>query len=155
MDLPTMTGRTVDGHCRSLPADLDGAPAVVILAFDRAQQRDVDAWIDELERDTRGAPHLRIVEVPLVDRMTAARRRLLASWMAAGIDDPVARDRTVTVHTDVEAVLRHLGVPDRSRVCVLVVDGDGAVRCRVRGGCAPPRRAAVVTALAELGQVPA
>ena len=61
--------------------------------------------------------------------------------MKAAIPDPLTRRRTVTVYGDVARVTDGLGLPNRSRIAVVLVDREGGVSWMARGpleGDPPP-----------------
>jgi ribosomal protein L30/L7E len=120
---------SLSGDHRRLPADLT-APTVVILAFHRWQQAEVDAWIEELQEG--GCPHP-IVEVPTIGTRYRLARSFIDGGMRAGIQDVAIRQRTLTVYTDVRRVLKALGLRSTDHVVVALVDPSGSVRALVQG----------------------
>jgi hypothetical protein len=121
---PDLEATSLDGRRWRLPADLERL-SVVILAFERHQQREVDDWIAELE--ALGCPHP-IFEVPTIGRRYRWARSFIDGGMRAGIPDAVVRARTLTVYTDVSRVLGALGLRAIEHVVVTLVEPTGEVR---------------------------
>ena len=134
---PDLDATSLDGRRVRLPVELEG-PTVVILAFQRWQQAEVDAWIEELE--ALGCPHP-ILEVPTIGRGYRWARSFIDGGMRAGIADPVVRARTLTVYTDVGRVLEALGLSTADHVVVALVEATGEVR-ELYQGTYEPRAAA-------------
>jgi hypothetical protein len=141
MRFPQLEGRDLEGLAVSLPEGLPGHPRVAVLAFRRGQQRDVDSWLPWLAR--RGVAFF---EIPTIGRSWAPGRRFIDGGMKAAIPDPATRRRTITVYTDVGAVLRALDLPGTDAVALLALDSLGEVAGRVLGPFDEPRAA-------ELGAV--
>ena len=126
---PAIEATSLDGRRWRLPADLDD-PTVLILAFERWQQWEVDDWIRELE--ALECPHP-IFEVPTIGRRYRWMRSFIDGGMRAGIHDPVVRARTLTAYTDVGRVLRGLGLTATDHVVAVLVGANGSVRERYQG----------------------
>jgi hypothetical protein len=130
---PTLDTTSLDGRRARLPDDLD-RPTIVILAFQRWQQSEVDAWMEELE--ALGCPYP-IFEVPAIRRRYRWARSFIDGGMRAGIPDPRVRARTLTVYTDVGPMLAALGVSSTDHVVVTLVEPSGTLRALHRGPYAP------------------
>src|SRR5512139_1815515 len=115
---PELEVTSLDGRRLRLPADLDG-PTILILAFERHQQAEVDDWIEELQ--AAGCPYP-IVEVPTIGTRYRLFRPFIDGGMRAGIPDPVVRARTLTVYTDVGRVLAGLGLRSTRHVVVALAE---------------------------------
>ncbi len=129
LPFPILDAVSLDGCHVRLPDTLD-VRTVVILAFHRHQQAEVDGWIEELQ--ARGCPHP-ILEVPTIGRGYRWMRSFIDGGMRAGIPDPNVRARTLTVYTDVSRVLAALGLRSTDHVVVTLVDPDGTVRAWHQG----------------------
>lgn len=147
-----------------LPKDFAARRNLVILAFRQWQQAQVDGWI-EWAADEVGLPaalpgsapgdapwagnlvDAAIYEIPLLGRRWSVGRNFIDGGMAAAIRDPVILARTVTVYTDVSAVMGALGIDSTDDVCALVVDDDAGVLARVSGACIRDRQRPIRAAL--------
>ncbi|MHB1837379.1 MAG: hypothetical protein ACYCXW_20735, partial [Solirubrobacteraceae bacterium] len=69
--------------------------------------------------------------------------------MTRGIPDPVARARTITVYTDVQEVVRNLGLAGTETIAVLVVERSGRVLACELGGFEQEKAERLAMALAQ------
>jgi hypothetical protein len=71
--------------------------------------------------------------------------------MRAGIPDPKARDRTVTLYLDKQDFRKTLDMPDEDRIYVLLVSKDGEVLWRARGDYSADKEGSLRAAIVETG----
>jgi hypothetical protein len=135
---PDLEATSLDGRRWHLPRDLE-RPSIVILAFERHQQREVDDWIVGLE--ALGCPHP-ILEVPTIGRRYRWARSFIDGGMRAGIPDAIVRARTLTTYTDVSRVLTALGLRSTEHVVVTLVEATGEVTALHQGTYDPTAAAA-------------
>ena len=113
---------------------------MVILAFRRRQQHDVDAWVAALGA---GVP---VVEVPVLGRRWRRVRGWIEGGMATGTP-AAARARVWCAYAPVSGVLGAVGQRGTGQVAVLVAERGGHVRVVARGAPAPAAVGAVRAAL--------
>lgn len=131
--LPIVAGRDINGNDFVVPTDFAGDLNLVLMAFAREHQDDVNTWLPhvrELEASSQG---FRVYEVPTLWEMSWFQRKRLDFWMSAGIRDPLARATTITLYTDLQAIQSALEIPDFDSIHVLLVDRDGLVVWRSEG----------------------
>ena len=127
-EFPCLLARDLEGHDAWLPDAFAGARNVVIVAFQRKQQKEVDTWVPWLEQRAGADPGFRFYELPTIGRIWAPVRNVIDGGMAAAVREPVARQRTLTVYGDVRRLTGPLGIVDRSTVTLLAVDGGSTVQ---------------------------
>ena len=130
---PEVAGRDIDGNDFVVPTDFAGDLNLVLMAFTREHQYDVNTWLPhvrELESSRQG---FRVYEVPTLWEMNWLQRKQLDFWMSTGIQDPLARATTITLYTDLQALQPALALPDFDTIQVLLVDRDGLVVWRSEG----------------------
>ena len=134
---PSVTGINLEGREIALPDGFEGERNLVLVAFEREHQTLVDTWLDyagTLElRDER----VRVYEVPTIYEVGALYRSFINSGMRAGIPDPQARARTITVYLDRERFVGALDLPDMSTIYPMLIDETGAILWRGRGPLDP------------------
>ena len=131
--LPMVAGRDIDGNDFVVPTDFAGELNLVLMAFTREHQNDVNTWLPhtrELEAAWQG---FRVYEVPTLWEMNWFQRRQLDFWMSTGIQDPLARATTITLYTDLQAMQSALALPDLDTIQILLVDRNGVVVWRSAG----------------------
>jgi hypothetical protein len=122
---PEVAGQALSRQRVRLPGDLAGAPAVLLVAYERRTQGDIDRWSDFLEREV---PELAAFEVPTIPSLVW---RPLAGWIDAGMRGGVPRElwsRVVTLYEDGAQVRAFLGDRRGGRAHVTLLDAGGVVR---------------------------
>lgn len=142
---PEVTGIDLEGREVRLPSGLAGSPRIVVVAFERRQQADVDTWIRAVEPLLAARPDARFYEVPVIGSSSAPFRLWVNNGMRAGIPDEAARRRTITVYTDRDGFLAALGAR-RESITTLLVDAGGRIAWRADGPADPEK-------VASLGRV--
>jgi hypothetical protein len=130
---PLMAGHDIDGHDFVVPTDFAGELNLVLMAFTREHQNDVNTWLPharELETARQG---FRVYEVPTLWEMNWLQRKQLDFWMSTGIQDPLARATTITLYTDLQAMQSALAISGFDTIQVLLVDREGLVIWRSEG----------------------
>ena len=144
---PTLEAETLAGRRVTLPADLPGARTLVLMAYERNQQRDLDTWVDGLQLRRGTVPW---VEVPVIGKQNEFVRGVIDAGMRRGIPDEGDRDRTITLAMDratLRQALRLAG--DVDAVDVMVVDRSGRVVVSARGRYAAEKAGPLLDALAR------
>ena len=130
---PRVEGRNLEGDRFLLPNDFGGEINVVLVAFKREQQHDVDTWMPLLKRIAEANTGLRVYELPTLGRRYRLMRSFIDGGMRAGIPDRSVRAATVTLYIDKSPFRRALGLQDEDRIYVLLVDREGQVHWRTDG----------------------
>jgi hypothetical protein len=122
---PEACGTTLAGKRLCLPDDVAGAPAVLLVAYQRVTQEDIDAWMAFLHRE---APHLAVYEVPTIP---APAYRLWSGWIDAGMRKGVPQElwsNVLTLYAEGAPVRDFLGNADKYSADVVLLDAGGVVR---------------------------
>jgi hypothetical protein len=141
---PSITAADLNGREIALPAGLPAERTLLLVAYQREQQYDVDDWIAALDLRAGAIPWL---ELPVI-RDRGWLFRTYVDWgMRTGITAEAARARVVTLYTDPEAFRSGLGLGDASTIHALVVDRTGRVLARADGRFDAARWAPLAAAL--------
>lgn len=117
----------------SLPADFGGDHNLVLIAFQRDQQKDVDTWLSEMRRFEELSTTFRYYELPVIQRPNALMRWIIDSGMRSGIPDRKARERTITLYIDKKPFLESLLITDQKKIHAVLLDRSGNVLWRADG----------------------
>jgi hypothetical protein len=145
--LPEVAGQALSRRRVRLPGAFAGAPAVLLVAYERRTQDDIDRWTAFLERE---APELAAYEVPTIPSLVW---RPLAGWIDAGMRGGVPRElwsRVVTLYEDGAKVRAFLGDRRGGRAHVALLDADGLVRWFGAEGFSEGAGRGLLRALADL-----
>ena len=126
---PSVSGENLHGEKVTFPDDLKGQPALVLVAFKREQQAEVDTWLAQIGAFEAAIPGIRIVETPTI----SSTRWGWFAWfidggMRSGIPDDAARARTITLYTDVAKFREALGMETDGQIYAVLLDADARVR---------------------------
>ena len=129
--MPSIAAENLNERAVTLPADLPAEKTLVLMAFEREQQNDVNTWIEALGLANDKLPWL---EVPVVGPGGGIWRAIVNGGMRTGIRDEAARERVVTLFTDRLALLRTMGLPGEGKVILaLVMNRNGEVLAQAQG----------------------
>jgi hypothetical protein len=129
--LPAVTGTNLAGAKVTLPDDLRGKPSVLLVAYRRGTQADVDRWISFVSQTM---PGLTFLEVPTIANPVW---RPLAGWIDGGMKRGVSQERwhqVVTLYEDAPILKDFLGDRGGHATHVVLLDDSGRVRWFYAGG---------------------
>jgi hypothetical protein len=126
-----MQVKNLSDEIRTLPADFPGERTLLLIAFQREQQDNLDDWSARLNLRNPGAPAW--LELPVIDDPGALLRWFVDVGMKNGITDPFVRSRVFSIYTPREEFIRHLGLPGTEQVHLVVASRSGNIHCRVSG----------------------
>ena len=130
---PNVEGSNLNGQKFRLPQDLEGRVNIVLVAFQREQQADIDTWLTALDSLLKDHSDLNYYELPTISRMNPVIRWFITRGMRGGIDDPGARHRTITLFIDKKPFREALNIPHEDTIYILLVDPQGHVLWRTEG----------------------
>ena len=124
---PPVTGDNLEGKTFELPADLEGEVNLLLIAFQRDQQGDVDTWTAVGEQLESRVPGFRFYELPVIGKGYHFMRGVIEGGMRSGIADPATRARTIILFTDKPALKEAAGIESEGTIHALLVDREGTV----------------------------
>ena len=149
---PTVSGFNLERKELEFPRDFGGELNLLFVPFLQRQQLTVNTWLPFAQELEQIVPGLVYYELPTIDEMSALSRTFINEGMRAGIPDPKARQRTVTLYIDTESFRRSLDIPGKDQVHILLVDRAGNILWRTTGDFDLDKGQALVEAIkAEVG----
>src|SRR5512146_1184526 len=130
---PRVQGANLERRSLTLPDDFAGERNLVLIAFKREQQFEIDTWIPAARQLAREYPDFRYYELPTISRNVPLARWWLDGAMRAGIPDRAAREATITLYLDKTAFRQALQLPREETIYALLVDRAGQVYWRAEG----------------------
>ncbi len=134
---PTVRGSSLSGRGYTLPQDIEGEVALLMIAFQQVHQFDVNTWLPVARDLSQQYKALAYYELPTIDRLNPAARLFIDGGMRSGIPDPVARATTITLYLDKPAFRQALEIPDEESIVVMLIDREGEVLWRMSGPASP------------------
>jgi hypothetical protein len=146
---PAVAGTGLDGQEWSLPDDLEGAPALLLVGYVQEAQFDGDRWLLGL---MQADVQVRVLEVPTIDGM-------LPGMFAGAIDNGMRRGipeedwaTVVTVYGDAGDIVALTGNENPNNMRVILLDAKGDVVWFHDRGYSAGTLMELKEALAKLGQ---
>lgn len=130
---PTVSGFNLERQELEFPRDFAGELNVVFVPFLQQQQEIVNTWIPFVQEAEATHPDVVYYELPTIDEMPSLARLWVNEGMRAGIPDPTARERTVTVYVDTARFMEATAIPGKGDVHTLLVDQQGEILWRTTG----------------------
>ncbi len=128
---PSVAGVALSGERVRIPEDLMGAPALLLCAYRRGTQSDIDKWAAFCGREL---PRLAVFELPIIPALIW---RPLQGWIDGGMRGGVPRAQwssVVTLYEDGAKARAFIGDGGGDRAQVVLLDGAGMVAFHDAGG---------------------
>jgi len=94
-------------------------------------------------------PGFRYYELPTLQELNPLSRVFINEGMRAGIPDPTARERTITLYIDKLGFRQALDLPHEEDIYVLLVNRQGQILWRVAGELTPEKTESLVSAIED------
>jgi hypothetical protein len=133
MHFPRISSQNLARERFDLPGDFEGDLNLCLIAFQRWHQPLINSWIPLAGKLEETHPEFRYYEFPVIRRLNVLYRGFIDQGMRAGIPDPVARHKTITLYTDKEAFKRALEIDDEEEIHLRLVDRQGVVHWQAVG----------------------
>jgi hypothetical protein len=143
--LPNIKATDLNKKAVNWPSGLPSDRTVLIIAFTRGQQSQVDGWVSGLKLKSPGGPAW--FEVPLINNPGSIARYFIDNGMRSGIPGTEARSHVVTVYGKKAELMKQMGLVGEKAVHVLVVDRKGNILESVSGAYSDAGAAAVNKAI--------
>jgi len=144
---PRVDGSNLEGKRFALPGDFEAEYNVVLVAFRREQQADVDSWLPFLREQKLAERGIRVYELPTLNRSYRLIRGFIDGGMARGIPEKATREATITLYIDKSPFKKALAIASEDRIVTLIVARDGRVLWRGDGRFTPTIAAELAGAL--------
>lgn len=136
---PEVLGTNLEGKETMLPQELKGTKNLVVIAFKRLQQDEINTWMSATESFYDEYSGFEFYELPVIKAMNFFMRFNINNGMRFGIDDEKQRQRTITLYINKESFKEALGIPSEDFIHVLLLDEEGEIQWRTRGPASPDK----------------
>jgi hypothetical protein len=129
--MPPVKAETLAEREVTLPQDLPGEKTLILMAFEQAQQKNVNTWVAGMNLADNPIPW---IETPVIDPKNRLFRAFIQGGMRRGIPEQKDRERTITLFTDRAALMVAMGLPEQfNTIYAVVVDRAGNVLLNLEG----------------------
>jgi hypothetical protein len=148
--LPRLEATALDGSRLVLPDSVGTRIALVGFAYRRDSQEELNSWLVPFRSEYMPADGFLACEVPMMGpRIPGVLRGVINGGMRRAI--PRESWRWVApFYGNIDEYSKRLGVSDRSRVQMLLLDGSGVIRWHAAGPADSTGLAGLMRAVAEL-----
>jgi hypothetical protein len=140
---PLVEGANLEDRRFRLPEDFEGGRNIVLIAFEREQQAEVDTWLPLARSLESEIPGVRSYELPTIRELPGVLRGWITGGMARGIPDAQARASTITLFLDKDEFRRALQIRSEKTITVVVTDREGRICWQTTGTWTPEKEAAL------------
>jgi hypothetical protein len=130
---PVIEAETLRGRRLRLPDQLKGERNLLLVAYEREQQADIDTWLAVLDTFSVQPPAFAYYELPSLGSSYKWMRAVIDGGMKQGIPDRAQRDRTITLYLDVDWFRKQIGTAAEPGIAALLVDREGLIVARWYG----------------------
>ena len=145
---PKIEAQNLNKEPITLPDDLRGNPALVLVAFKQRQQSNINTWLGMIPTIEEGIPGVRVIETPTISSLKWGwMSGFIDGGMRSGIPDQAARERTITLYINVGAFRKALGLGTTDLIYAVLLDAEGEVIAIEEGEYEPSKLQRLVEAL--------
>jgi hypothetical protein len=144
---PEVSGKNLKRKKLTFPTDFPAEHTVVLMAFYRHQQLDIDTWLPFVSQMESDYEDLAYVELPVIYRMGPLGQWMLNEGMRAGIPNQKARERTITLYLNKSNFLGQMGIDSQDQIQILLVDRQGKIYFQETGRFSAEKGEALVEIL--------
>lgn len=140
---PTVEGELLSSKKISLPDHCKGKVSLLIVAFKRGTQSQIDTWTKPIMKEFSMYDEFRFIEIPMISNFY--------SWMSNYIDNGMRRSTVSNMHKNVMTYYgplrdyyKYFGVEDKTLCYVFLLDQHGKIHF-IEKGNAEPRKISLLT----------
>ncbi|MBN2465461.1 hypothetical protein JXD38_07545 [candidate division WOR-3 bacterium] len=148
--LPRLEAGALDGSRLVLPDSAEGSVTLVGIGYRRESQDDLSSWLFPFRSQFESAGGFRAYEIPMMGpRIPGLLRGVINRAMRNAIAEPNRR-WVAPFYGNIDEYSKRLGVTDRSRVQMFLLDGSGIIRWHAAGPADSTLLAGLIRTAAEL-----
>ncbi len=128
---PAVNARTLEGTKTTVPDDAAGRVTLVVVAFLRENQSQLDSWLNPFYEKFGNRENIMFYEVPMISGGYRFMKPIIDGGMRAGLPK-FKHKHVVTMYGDVQSYLQSLGLDARNGYAFLL-DRAGIIRWQGQG----------------------
>jgi hypothetical protein len=119
---PVVAGENLNGDEINVPIDLPTPYKLIVIAYEGAQQLDVNDWLGPLEELSRLYPDLGGYYLLLFPKDIADTSEQIVFGMRLVVREDKDRTRTILAFTDVDQFNQFANIPDKTMIRLFLLD---------------------------------
>ncbi|MDZ7265586.1 MAG: mitochondrial ATPase complex subunit ATP10, partial [candidate division KSB1 bacterium] len=132
MPFPELKAESLSGIEIKYPDDVKGKITLILMAFKRETQRQIDSWLEPFSKTFEGDSSVQFFEIP----MLAGGWRLMSPIIDGGMRSGIPKQKhgnVTTYYGDVNKYCELLSIADKSDGYVFLLDQNGVIQWRSSG----------------------
>lgn len=130
---PAVIGENLEGESFLLPQDLAGQKKLLLVAFKRKQQADIDTWLLATKTLLEKYSSFAVYEIPVLKEFNFLMRFNINNGMRYGIDSKSQRQNTITLYLDKDKFTNSLKIESQDFVYAFLLDTHNNIIWRKKG----------------------
>lgn len=130
---PPLVSETLNEDRVDLPVDFQGMVNLLLIAFERDQQAQINSWLSPAALMADDFPGFDYYELPVLGRGWRLLQGWIDSGMRSGIPDPAQRARTISIYSSKTDFMEALHLEADDRIYALLIDESHCVVWRTEG----------------------
>jgi uncharacterized surface protein with fasciclin (FAS1) repeats len=140
---PHVTGESLEDTSFNLPGDFEAEVNLVLVAFKRHQQDDIDTWLHVAPALVEDFPQMNYYELPTLAKGWKIFRGMIDGGMKRGISDRSQRERTITLYISKSKFKKSLQIESEKSIYAFLINREGRVIWSVDGVHTPEKEQAL------------
>ena len=129
---PKIEGELLSTKAISLPGHCKGKVAVLIVAFKRGSQPQIDSWTKPLLKEFSMHDDFRFIEIPMISNFYSWMSNYIDNGMRKGIV-PSMHKNVMTYYGPLNDYFTYFGVDDKKLCYVFLIDREGIIQFMAKG----------------------
>jgi hypothetical protein len=130
---PRVNGTNLEGEQFIIPQDLEGQKKLLLIAYKRKQQEDINTWLTATVDLLKKYPDFSVYEVPTLKEFNFLMRFNINNGMRYGIDSKEQRERTITLYLDKETFNEALQIESEDTIYAFLLNQKNEIIWRTQG----------------------
>ena len=133
---PEIKGELLSSKMVTLPDHCKGKVSVLIIAFKRGTQAQVDTWTKPLMKEFSIRNDFRFIEVPMISNFYSWLAHYIDNGMRGGIAKPMHKN-VMTYYGPLDSYYDYFDVQDKKLCYLFLLDKEGRIQFLTKGEAKP------------------
>ena len=130
---PQVRGTNLEGEQFLIPQDLKAKKKLLLIAFKRKQQEDINTWLTSTTELLNKYPDFSVYEIPVLKKFNFLMRFNINNGMRYGIDSKMQRERTITLYLDKDKFNQALEIETQDTIYAFLLNEKNEIIWKAQG----------------------